>query len=263
MIYDKVLDMMKDLKTCHVKVYDTNNKRIYDCVDETSVENTIDKLNNCLPQLQSYGKVIFHAATEGIKKQNWKDCYVWPVTFNGVATNTSNENQHQNNNFRQPNGFISQNEATLMAQVKAMEIQMQFQKQIDAINLRLLDQNKESPYEKFLPLIGLIPGFEITDEKIGGMMKLAQIQGMTKGNQMQPIQTPTAIAGVNTGVQSESGAKIELTEEEKKQVEIFNAEIDKLSEKSSMEKLTALVQALNNNPAYIDMALTFMNNNKK
>lgn len=241
---------MKELNTPYLKIIDTSGKRVYDILDQSSAENTINKLNDFLPTLRSYGRLNFIAATEAIKKQNWKDAYNWTITFEGVALP---QNQNQTQNINPSKGFVSHNEASLMAQVQAMQMQMQMQKQIDEIKNLLGAKTQEQPFEKYLPMLGMF--VDITDEKIANMMKLAQIQSIGKGFS----NNQTGIAGP----QEQTVKKVELTEDEKKKVDHFNAEIDKLSEKTSLDKLTALVEALNQNPAYIDLALNFMNSNKK
>lgn len=255
MQFDEAIQLMKELKTPYIKVSDTSGNRIFDVTDEQSVENTIDKLKTYLKTIRSLGAVIFVCATETCKKQNWKDAFKWRVTFEGVI---QTETKPENNNHAH-RGYISQSEANLMAQVQVLQMQMQFNAKLEELNKKIEGNDKpdriERIIDKYAPIAGAF--FNITPEKYENMAKIASIQGMMGGSNSK------GIAGVNPTANNVTQQSVELSPEEKKQVEDFNNEIEKLSEKTDLEKLTALVRGLNANPGYIDMALGFMNNNLK
>lgn len=259
MKFEDVIIIMRDLNVMHVKVIDTQNKRVIDFMEETSVDNTIAKLQGYMGLLSSYGRLTFIGATDAIKKQNWRDAYTWIVTFNGTSAEAPKVNQGVGS-FQPMPGYISQNEAALMAQLSALQLQLNFQKQIADLERKLTvpAQEGENMLEKHLPMLGMF--MDIDETKMANMMKMAQIQGMMKGSQM-PSQTQ-GIAGPFTGVNQGTQTKIEVTEQEKAQVAEFNKEIDLLSEKASLEKLITLVKGLNANPGFVDMALTFINQPK-
>lgn len=263
MKFEEVIKIMTDLNVMHIKVLDTNGKRVIDFTDEQSTENTVNRLKEYLPILSGYGRVTFIGGTENIKKANYKDAYNWVVTFNGSNdVSTQNNANHQNNNNYTPKGFVSANEANLMAQLQVLTMQMSFQKQIADLEKKFsLPTAEPDMIDKYLPMLGMF--VDIDDKKIANVMKLAQMQGMAKGTPQLPAQTQsTGMAGTFTGT-TKDGTKVEITEQEKVQIDTFNKEIDLLSEKASLEKLTELVKALNSNPAFIEQALVFMNLNKQ
>lgn len=265
MNFEQAIKTMRELNAPHVKVIDISGKRIIDFTDEPNVEATIIKLNDFISTLRTFGRVNFIVATDSIKKQNWKDAYHWQVTFDGIAATPQNNNAN-NNNFRVPAGYISEREAILTAQLEALKLQMNFQKQIDELTTKLATPKKEPGFEKYLPMLALIPGFELTEDKIMNMMRLSQM-----GNMMQPMTIPTqqtqqpqqtnAMAGLPSGKDA-NGNAIELTEEEKKQVEELNNNIDALSEKVDMQTLINITKAFNEDPQKIELAKMFLNNNK-
>ena len=256
MKYSEATKLMKELNTPYIKITDTNGNRIWDCCDEIAAENTVNRLNAFLPTLKTWGACHFTCATEASKKQNWKDAYKWKVTFEDSNTQVQTDNAAE----RPKSGYITQTEAALMAQLEALKIQMQMQAQMNELTLKLNDQNKPDKWEKMIDKYAPIAGafFNITPDKYENMMKIASIQGAINGGGGAP-----GMAGVNPVSKNNTSTEIKLTEEEKMQVDEFNNEIEKLSEKTDLPKLIALVKGLNKNPQYIEMATNFMNNLNK
>jgi hypothetical protein len=254
MQYNDAIKLMKELDTPHVKVVDTSGNRIYDCTEESSVENTIAKLNAFLPTLKTYGRVNFIAATDTVKKQNWKDAYKWSVTFDGSTdTNVQPNQNNQVQGIKQ--GYISEREANLMAKLEAMNLTMEFQKKIDELEKKISGTGSEDKIEKYiskyLPILGAF--VKIDDEKIGNMMKIAQIQGM-----QAPAQ---GMAGLNV-IQNPKPV-IQQTAEEQKQVAEIISEMDKLEQKVSIDKILLLLKGLNEKPEFAEQAINFMKMSKQ
>lgn len=254
MQFKEAKTLMKELNTPHIRVIGPDGKRIYDLFNEVSVENAIAKLESLLPTLRTYGRVNFIAGTDAHKKQHFKDAYQWPITFEGgndAIIQPGGDNAYTGIKT----GYVSKLEADLMAQVSTLNLQINFQKQIDDLNAKITGATKEDKWEKlldkYLPMAGLV--FKIDDDKIAQMSKIASLQAM--GNQNQ--------AGINgLSIQQKPKELIQGTEEEKKLVAEIITEMDKLEEKITAKKILALIKGLNEKPEFADQAITFMNMNK-
>jgi hypothetical protein len=254
MQYNDAIRLMKDMDALHVKVVDTGGKRVYECLDELSVENTIAKLNAFLPTLKSYGKVNFIAATEGIKKQNFKDAYHWPVTFDG-STDTNVQTSQNNSTQGVKQGYVSAKEAELMASIERLTLMNTYDKKLADLEAKISGKPEdriEKMISKYLPILGAF--VKIDDEKINNMMRIAQIQGMQAPQQ-------NAIAGLN--IQQNPKPQIQATAEEQKIVAEIITEMDKLEQKVSVDKILLLLKGLNEKPEFAEQAINFMKMSKQ
>lgn len=253
MTFDEVKKCIVDFKVQNIKVVDINGKKIMEFTQEHSPENLVSKLESYLTTLQSYGRLNFICANETQYKQNWKDCYNWTVVFGGSITPTIIPEQP-----KQQIGYVSQNEAALMAQVQTMQLQMQFFEKIKELEAKL-NAPKENDYErlidKYFPLIAAKLGITFDAESMNQMMGMYQLQNAMKGNANPMVQQNNSNNGIN-GIKHEP--TIHQTEEEKQvEQEIVN-EMLALSQKTSDQNILALLKGLNAQPGYIDMALNFI-----
>lgn len=257
MTYEEVKNHIRELKVLHVKVIDVQGKKILEFIGELSPENLINKIDCFQSSLQSWGRVTFIAATETQYKQNWKDCFQWPVVFNAAVVTTNN---HSPQIGAMPSGFISQSEAMLMAENAKLKLEMDFNKRFSDLEAKINGKDsKEGDIERLfdkyghfiLPKLGInmAPPTPSADE----LVKLYHYKAMMEGN--------NGMAGLYSG--TKNGAKVEATEEEKKQIAEIESELDKLSEKTSVDNIRDLIKGLNENPQFIPMALQHFNSNKK
>lgn len=246
MTFDNALKLMADQSITHVRVMDTNNKRVLD-IDGGSVEDAVQKITEHKAILSTYGRVNFLCATDSIRKQNWKDAYSWAVTFTG-----SNEQapKHDPGIGRIPSGFVSQNEAMLMAQLQALTIQMDYTKKMSELEAKFtLAQPKNEGFEKYIPMMGMF--MDIDQTKMQNMMMLMQMQTAMNGKQ------PAGISGLFTPENTAAPAQLQTTDDEKKLLEDINNNMEALSEKVSLDKINQLLKLLADKPEYADMALNF------
>lgn len=261
MTFEEVKHIIKQLNVVNVKITDTNGKKVMQFFDELSPENLIAKLDGFAPTLQTYGRLTFIGATAAQFKQNWKDCYQWPVVFSTIPAHLTSTNEPQKIN----QGYVSHNEATLMAQLAGLQMQMDFNKKIADLEKKIDGgKEKESQWErvidKYFPMVAPQFGITMSPEQMDSAMKYYQMQAMMNGKMMPPVQN-NGMAGLN--IQTNTNPSIQQTEEEKQTEDEIVKELTALSEKTSDQKLLTLIKALNNNPAYVDMAINFMNTTKK
>lgn len=260
MNFEEVKQFIKQLNVTSVKITDTNAKKIIEFLDEVSPENLIAKLENFIPTLQAYGRVTFVGANAAQLKQNWKDCYQWPVIFSGITTPVTT---HTVDTGQTQRGFVSHNEAALMAQLAGLQIQMQFMEKMAALERKIEGgTGKESQFEriadKYFPIVGPMLGFKLDKEQIESAMLYHNMQNAMSGKQV--VAQQNGINGLNT--QTNPTTSLQLTEEEKKTEEEIVKELTMLSSKTTDQKILALIKGLNQQPGWIDMAINFMNQNK-
>jgi hypothetical protein len=260
MTFEEVKNCIRQLNVVSVKITDTNGKKIMEFLDELSPENLISKLENFSPTLQTYGRVTFIAANATQYKQNWKDCYQWPVIFSGIMPhlNTAATNPEQANI-----GFVSKDHAALMATVATLQLQMEFTKQIAELKAQILNAGgKEEKWEriadKYFPIASAMMGIKMEPDQIDNMMKMYQLQAAMSGKVPMMQQNPQqGMAGI------QSTPTLQQTQEEQETEKKIVEQLTMLSQKTTDQKILALIQGLNNNPAWVDMAINFMNQPKK
>lgn len=244
MTFDDAIKLMEDGKYTHLKVVDTDGRRVLDLEGETNT-TLIEKLKPYQNILSSYGKVKFILATDSIFKQNWKDAYNWTVTFTG-ANATPQINTQQMGGFG--SGMVSQSEALLMAQLAGMQKQLEFNEKFAELNRKIDATKNNSPYDKYLPLLGMFT--DIDEQKLKNMMLLSSISG--GGQNFQQIN------GLNDATKHVVG-----TDEEKKLVEEVEKELEKLTEKVHISSIHEFLKALNDNPTFLDTLTQMAKNFKK
>jgi len=251
MTFDEVKNYIKEFKIQNLKVTDINGKKIMEFIQEHSPENIISKLQTYAPSLQTYGRVNFIAANDTQYKQNWKDCYSWPVVFSGISNHLTVQEQP-----KQQIGFVSQNEATLMAQVQSMQLQMDFYKKFAELEAKLATP-KEDKYErlidKYFPIIGPMMGLKMDPDQMQQMMAMYQLQNAMNGKtNMAQQNTTQGMAGI------QHTPTLQQTEEEKKTEQEIVNEMCALSQKTTDQNILSLLKGLNQKPELIQMALNFL-----
>ncbi len=250
MIFEDTFKLIEDQKILHVKILDSQGKRIYD-IEEVSPTNVVERLKEMKTVLSTYGKVIFKAATDAIFKQSWKSCFEWPVTFGGVAVNPNPNNNVLGYNI--PEGYISAQQALLIGEVNSMKAKHDLELRLKEMEWKIAEANKPQGMEKYLPMLGMI--LDIDQTKMQNIMTLASMQNAMYGGNVQSSQI--------NGMQR-NGNTIELkgTEEEKKLMQSITDEMDKLSNKVELQNIDKVLKALNNDPKLMDMAIMLAQNSK-
>lgn len=251
MTFDEVKKCIIDFKVLNLKVTDTQGKKLMEFINELSPESLNMKLDGYLGTLQTYGAVKFIAANETQYKQNWKDCYNWHVTFTGISHNATLMQQHTPTHQI---GFVSSNEATLMAQVKVMEMQMEFNKKMMELEQKL-NTPKEHHYErladKYGPLLMAMAGVKLDPDQVQQMMGWYQLQNAMNGKNpmVQQNNNNPGIAGIK-----QEPVLQQTKEEQELELKIVN-EMNALRETLSDDKILKLVTALKMNPGVADTLL--------
>lgn len=238
MTFEDAIKLIRDGKFTHLKIVDTDNKKLMDLHSDNS-EDLISQLESYKSILQANGRLKFLAATDTIFKQNWKDCFTWNIVFTNSAPAT---NTAQNSIGGIPSGYVSANEANLLAELKALQMQRDFDNKLAEINKKL-DEKESAGFEKYLPMLGLFA--DIKPEKLNTMMALSGMQAAMNGNNVQ------GLAGLQ-----EKKAEVQTTVEEKELINSINQEMGKLSEKIELSKINEFVKTLNNKPEFFNVLMS-------
>jgi len=244
MIFKDAIQLIQDGNYTNIKVTDTNGKRVLDVEGETS-QSLIEKLQAYKQQLCSFGRVNFMVATDAIKKANWKDAYVWPVTFGGEMQSNSPAL------FSPGQGFVSEREAMLMGELSGLRKEVEWNKRFDEINKKLDEKNSDE-FSKFLPLLPMLGLFvDIKPEKMQAMAALSQMAGAM-------TQKP-GMAGL---IPTDSKTVVKGTDEEVKCIKSINDNLEKLSEKVPVDKIDEFIKTLNEKPEFLTMLMQMASNYK-
>lgn len=243
MIFEDTFKLIEDQKILHVKILDSQGKRIYD-IEEVSPTNVIDRLKEMKSVLSTYGKVNFKLATDAIYKQNWKSCFEWPVTFGGIAVNPNPINNGIG--FNIPEGYIPAQQALLLGELNSLKAKYDLEMRLKEMEYKISDANKPQGMEKYLPMLGMI--LDIDPTKMQNVMTLASMQSAMYGGAMPSSQ-------INGMERKGNTVELKGTEEEKKLMQSITDEMDKLSNKVELQNIDKVLKALNNDPKLMDMAI--------
>lgn len=251
MQYSEAIKVIRDQNITAVKITDTAGNKVIDFLDEESAENLISVLDSYKPMLASYGRLDFVAATSEVRRANFKGAYRWKIVFSDAITGAVKQDFTQAGKI--PSGYISEREAALMAELQALKLRMDMDAKLKALEAKLEGKTKKSDgFDKYLPMLAFIPGFKFDEGSIMNAMRLSQIQGMMNGS-MNMQQT-----GIN-GINGQQQLSVQMTAEEKELLVKIEVELDKLSQKTSLQNIHKLIEGLNANPQFIEMALGFIN----
>lgn len=247
MTLDDTIRLIQDGKIQHLKIVDSEGKKVFD-FNGSTVDDLISQIQQYKNILASYGRVKFVAANEAVYKQNWRDAYQWTVIFNNTKEAAPSAPQQSNNGI--PSGFISQNEAQLLADLKALQMQRETDLKLAEMQKQIDNKEKDSSegIEKYLPMLGMI--MDIDEKKLSNMIALAGLQNAMNGKS-------TGIAGPPTEIQN----AVKGTEEEKQMIEAINKQMELLSHKVQLSSICEFLKVLNEKPEFLkslmDMAANF------
>jgi hypothetical protein len=218
-----------------LRVLDPRGNRILD-IDEANPEQAADKLMSYESILSSYGRLTVKGGDELNLKQNFSNGYQWQVGFNNAPAAGQN-------NFAM-NGNVSQQQLQLATKVKELELTILFNDKFKALEDKLQKKNDLPIPMEYLPFIGEFLGWD--DEKMFRKLQMSSMAGNLSGlNSMMKTQTP-----------AKPKLTIEGTAEEKNK--IIESTMTSLAAKVDIDKMIALLTAVNNNPKFVDQALSFI-----
>lgn len=248
MTFNDALRLIDDgNKYRYLRVFDTEGKRILD-LDADNNLLLRERLEQYRTILSTYGKVKIQIATESIYKQNWKDAFNWNVTFNESATQTPAINVPTLGG--PPAGYVSSNEALLMAQIAGLNKQMEFQLEMQKLrNEMSAMKNGGGSFDKYLPMLGMF--MDLDETKIKNMMLLSSMNG---GGFSQQHNT-----GINGPPQQNSVAG---TDEEKQTIENINKQLELLAEKVHAKSIEQFLVVLNQKPEFLNTLIQMAQNFK-
>lgn len=239
MTFDEAIEIIKDKELLHVKVIDSKGSKVMEFCDEQSAENTIAQLNRFKNVFSAYGALTFVCANDSIKKQNFKDAFKWLVTFSNTSVQP-----HVNVSGNVPSGYISQNEANLMAQLQALTTQMKFDAEMQKLREEMKEGKKDNGFMQYAPMLGLV--MDLPPEK----MQLLMAMGASHNTMHHHAPS---INGLPTNEPTMAG-----TEQEKKLENSISGNVEKIAEKIGLEKVDELLKYLNDNPHMLDVAVNFV-----
>lgn len=234
MTFEDAIKLIQDAKITHLKVLDTDGKKLME-LNADSADSVIAQLEGYKNIMASNGRVKFVAANDSIYNQKWRDAYTWTIVF---STTTPTVISAPSGIGGIPTGYVSQNEASLMAKLEALTMQINFDKKFSELEKKL-DLNKGDDFEKYLPFAGLL--MDIDPKKLETMTALAGMQAAMNGKNQQ------GLAGLQ-----EKKDLVQTTVEEKEQIMVINNELEKLSEKVAVSKIAEFIKALNDKPQFLD-----------
>lgn len=242
---DEIINLIRDMNTPYLKIHDGRNNLLY-TIDsgDSGAEESINKLQKLKDFFTPYGRVNITAATPTMKKQSWANAFKWELDF--FNTGNANLPVPQNFNFAQP-GMMSIREAELLAENKQLKADQEWNRRFDELNKKIDGAKKEDQFLKYLPMAGLV--LDIDQKRIDAVMKLASLGNAMGGGQQ-------GMAGLNN-TQQQIKTTVEGTPEEK--IKMVEKLMSELSSKVEIDKIIVLLTGLNNNPAFADQAIAFLN----
>jgi len=243
MTFEDTIKLIPDLKIHHVKIVDTAGKKVMELNGE-SPENLLTQLEGYRSILSTSGRLKFIAANESMFKQNFKDAYNWDVVFTAAS--------HSNNSTpttltHAPSGYVSSNEANLLAELKALQMQRDFDLKLVELNKKIDDKGSDG-FDKYLPMLGMI--VDIDDKKMKNMMALGALQSSMNGS------PATGLAGL------EKKPHVQTTVEEKELINNLNDEMGKLAQKVDLSAIVEFVKTLNDKPEFLTLLLQMAKTHK-
>lgn len=245
MSFDEVCKMIVDFNVPYIKVNDINGKRVFQIDDCDTPQATCEKLKQYQAILATCGKITIIGATEGIKKQSWKDAYNWIVTFGVPSSTTAQTNMPLINPMM--NGYVSMDHANLIGKLAGLEQSFELQKQILELKNQIVMGAQPQGFEKYLPMLGMF--MDVSPEKMQNMMMFANMQSLMNG------KAPAQLAGFEQKKGEPNKVELKGTPEEVALMQSITVEMDKLSDKTSLANIDFLLKTLNENPAQIEILM--------
>lgn len=80
MKFEDLIKLVSDLKILFLRIKDVDGNLLYS-IDAKNIDESIQKLSFSVAILCQYEKIFVTAATESIKKQHWRDAYLWRINL--------------------------------------------------------------------------------------------------------------------------------------------------------------------------------------
>lgn len=241
--FDAVIELMRKLNTPYIKISSLALKRIVEFVDSDNVETTIAEMQRFKPTLIGYGRVHIKAADEKIKTAKWSEPYVWTMDL-------SNGLQGQSESGTMQRGFVSHNEANLMAELAAFKLQVKYDNDLRDLRDQLNGKNNDNIFSQLKEMLPFAPIFIKDQSTRDSMIAIAGAMGMMN-NKTQP-------QGM-AGGPGETTLHSQMTpQEEKEKLKLIHQKLGELISKVGIEKVEKLVVGISGKPEMVDAALTFL-----
>lgn len=227
--------LLKEGDCNHIRVYDSAGTHHLLSVDDENIDNAIDKLKTNIEMLSGYKTLTIKGGNESIFKRNMQGALVWKIFFTNVPAINQNPVQPV-----QPinTGYTKEYLDTLIA-LNTLKLQMDFDKKERELEKKYSGGDEEK-YFKYAPLLGSLFGW--TDDQMMQKLKMCQMAGGLSGMQTQtPVQNKLTVEGTDS--------------EKEKLVETLVPEIYGKVDKN---KFIAVLQAINQNPEFIESAYSYM-----
>lgn len=239
------ITLIGDRKVLHLKVVDTDGKRVMD-LDGSNSDDLIAQLQQYENILKSYGRLKFVAGTEAILKQNWKDAYCWNIVFSGATPQSPTPIPLLG---AVPPGYISAREAELLAQVKELGLKAEYDKRFADLEKNLekkLEDRSDDGFMKYMPMAGLF--MDLDEKKVSNMMALAGLQNAMSGK---------------PGLAGPPAPTTHTTVEEAELIQNINKEMEQLSTKVDVKNIYEFLKVLNEKPEFLTSLTQMAANFKK
>ena len=231
---DNIGTLLKEGECNHIRIYDRNGTAHLLNIDDDNVDNAIDKLKANIKLLSGYGVLTIKGGNDTIHKRSMAGASVWKVFFNETPSNSNTQIQQQPINT----GYTKEYLDTLIA-LNTLKLQIDFDKKERELEKKFSGGDEEK-YFKYAPLLGGLLGW--TDEQMMQKLKMCQMAGGLSGMQTNtPVQNKLTIEGTDL--------------EKEKLVETL---VPQIYEKVDKNKFIAVLQAINQNPEFIESAYSYM-----
>lgn len=233
---------IEEMNICHFRLFDMNNNKMYEYNTGTSSEDAKQHLMQVLPMFKGYGKIKVQCATEAQKKSNWKNSSWLICAFDGTGSMQQNISGPQ---WNVPAGYMHQD--LLIAKIDAMQKEnaWNFEK------FKLLQEMKENQEKDPLKQLDKIAPYALYMmgkplDEIGRVTQALRIGNANLGRS----SGSGSIAAVGTLTFKDVD---KLPEEEKQKK--FQELADSVAKKVSIEEMTVLYDAINNDPTLVKTAI--------
>lgn len=235
-----IVKYIEEMKTPHFRLFDTQGNKLYVYEDGTTAQDAINQLQGCFTMFRGYGKLKVQCATEAQRKRNWKDSLIVTCVFDN-AQNISGAQQM--NPWAMPVGYVHGD--VMMAKLDLITKENNHRYEMMQKDLQLKERDNQDPMkhiEKLVPVVMLAMGKSMDDiTKVATVMKI--------GNSNAAPALPGATAAGSLTFKDVNA----LPDKEKE--EQFQKLADSVATKVSIEEMTLLYQAINDDPTLVATAI--------
>lgn len=231
--------LMQENKAPHVRLFDMSKQLLITSDDHKDVDSSIDHLKTIFPMFKGYGRLIVQTCTDNMLARRWQGAFSYTLVFDKAAPAIGTTQQFSP--WQMPPGFVSSE--VMLAKLESLEKQFSYSKQIDELNRKIAEKDKEDPLkqiEKIAPWAMFAMGKSMDEiSKVSTMMRIGNANISSSGN------TPT-----NTLTFVDLDRK-PMGEKEK----IFEGLVRSIEKKVSIEEMIQLYQAIDQDPTLVQTAL--------